>query len=1337
MQSLKAACEKAEHILHIAKKCPQTVPHYQEKNGKTFFSIHQKLRALYEEECVRDSHQPNKHLKSCSHLLDKLVKREHLNTLIVNLYPGNKGYSIGIRMHSKSGGGSSSSTASTVSSHPSTCTTSSSSNSIAGSAENIIETMRWPYQEDELLQYIDNEELPPVLVDLLEASNPELFYSGCIIAEVRDYRQAFQHYNCDTYHVLLRPTTQASKLILCDVNLLTADGEWNTEDRLALESQLVLATQGPLCLDPSPTVSIVNNHMQYHCRALSTEPLRRCAKKFSQVSVNRKRKLDQFSVHHDMQLHDFITRRRAKTHNVSSCENGLPVPPPTPLDSTMPDLTMPEGGVDVMRFARAYERPRETNDCSPQLVEEYILESESPEGKINHIKLSILQRPSNTEYLGELYVDRDYKEKEENGTSCKFFLGTRVQANRYIQQFTEIFTEEGRKSVRITHVVPGQPTRVTCTTSMRDRNARLAQQAQHLQAQAQQLQAQAQQIQVHNQQNQLLQGASQMQSSTNVHLQMQASNHIPTQQIQSHIQVQNQHIHPHQPQVLGLSNSVVSPPPVTNNTSQSNSSVNSLSSVTPANIMNGAVVAPSVAGSSSVMPNVTNSVSSVSGAVGVGVGVSSVASQNSVSNGSASSLTSVYILLFQQLQSTPSQVQKSSSSGPRHITNPAISALVTSLMNSAQQFQQQAAAAAAAAAAAQANSNTGAASNTSAVSNSTSSLGSSVTDSVHVTSSSNNATMLSLLNSSQSSVSSTNASVNPATAQAISQKILARKMTVNLLNSRLVNHSTLPNNSVTSGSTLIQNSATGQQQQQPLRVTLSSLASPSTTSATQQAFTISSSNPGFTPLQPSNLGFSSVPISTANTGASKAVSQQAVTLNHSSRLLNSSSASRRMSVTSLGNTAAETNTSTTGSNLGLSMPGLSALLAGTPSADNPIPGSGNSASSLLERLTASSATSGTTASSPYTPLPSSSPNNQPFTSPSSKTQFLSQSTSPKNQQQQQTHFTSPSPKPPATPSPLSSPPQSSVNLNLQGLSLASLQGAMASIPGLQNVQVSIPGLAVPISLSLNVSTTSAHSSGVIVTTLPVTTTTVTCTTTTSMASSSGVSATSPLGPAGSNSTMVLTSTTPGTGSVLSLPVGKDSQLMTSSVKNLSQQNIRAAGSTAAVSLAQGGSAGGNAGSGGGSIQFVGLQRPRGLVTANQLSAAGNKQPLTARQIIGAQRHTVKMAAPNTGRYIDSFSLFIPLKIPHPLKPGTDTVNIVTVTGPSQLAASSLTSGNQVVTLTAQQQLRGRKTPKSGPGWNCPVKECVNRRKTMRVSGRGSGNHFGHFIKPVSSDHTGH
>jgi hypothetical protein len=97
-----------------------------------------------------------------------------------------------------------------------------------------------------------------------------------------------------------------------------------------------------------------------------------------------------------------------------------------------------------------------------------------------------------------------------------------------------------------------------------------------------------------------------------------------------------------------------------------------------------------------------------------------------------------------------------------------------------------------------------------------------------------------------------------------------------------VNHSTLPNNSITSGNTLVQNNATGQQQQQPVRVTLSSLASqlaspPSTTtpaSQTQQAFTISSNNPGFTTLQASNVGFSSVPISTANTGLSNIIQDE-------------------------------------------------------------------------------------------------------------------------------------------------------------------------------------------------------------------------------------------------------------------------------------------------------------------------------------------------------------------------------------------------------------------------------------------------------------------------------
>lgn len=61
---------------------------------------------------------------------------------------------------------------------------------------------------DTFLSYLDNGELPFMLVDLLEETYPEVFYSGCIIAEVRDFRQSFPNYSCNIHHILLQPTTQ-------------------------------------------------------------------------------------------------------------------------------------------------------------------------------------------------------------------------------------------------------------------------------------------------------------------------------------------------------------------------------------------------------------------------------------------------------------------------------------------------------------------------------------------------------------------------------------------------------------------------------------------------------------------------------------------------------------------------------------------------------------------------------------------------------------------------------------------------------------------------------------------------------------------------------------------------------------------------------------------------------------------------------------------------------------------------------------------------------------------------------------------------------------------------
>ena len=64
------------------------------------------------------------------------------------------------------------------------------------------------YEQGELLSCIDNGQLPAMLAEQLEPNNAHLFYDGCIIAEVRDYRKAIPHNKAEIHHVLLKPTTQ-------------------------------------------------------------------------------------------------------------------------------------------------------------------------------------------------------------------------------------------------------------------------------------------------------------------------------------------------------------------------------------------------------------------------------------------------------------------------------------------------------------------------------------------------------------------------------------------------------------------------------------------------------------------------------------------------------------------------------------------------------------------------------------------------------------------------------------------------------------------------------------------------------------------------------------------------------------------------------------------------------------------------------------------------------------------------------------------------------------------------------------------------------------------------
>ncbi|XP_043487721.1 transcription factor SPT20 homolog isoform X2 [Polistes fuscatus] len=872
--SLEDACRQAQEMINHVSRYWQHVrgqgsvnfptdklfTSQKKEYANSKHSIQAKLTRLYIEELSKFPHAtPDSVLNNLENecdLLGRLVQRESLHTLIVNLYAGNKGYSLGVRNSSDKGNQYE-------------------KNSL------LSETQLMGYEQGELLSCIDNGQLPAMLAEQLETNHSHLFYDGCIIAEVRDYRKSFTHNKPEVHHVLLKPTTQS---VLSDVSTLTSGGDWSHEERLMLESQLVAATQGPLYLDPNPVPSIATTRLRQSKALLTDHQLMRQAKKFSQVTVNRKRKLEQLAQPDGLTIQDLMQKLRAK--------RGTPTSTACPTPSLVnPPLLAPSSPIDVLRFAKAYERPRETKDCLPQVIEEYILETNGNQGEVDHIKLSILQRPSNSEYLGELYMDKNHREGEKNGSACRFTLGTRALANHYIQQFTEIFTEEGRKNVRIKHIVPGQTPRVTCTPGMQ----RAQQQAQKV-ALAQQLQ--------------------------------QAQSQHVAQQILSRAQGQ----------LNTLAGQVASMKAMTEATT---SVQNNLGNMDITNVPQ--VIAQNDTATLNAGQPLSNGGCTPSGSIQIDTSTMSVTDNNSCNSSG--------ILVFQQKAATAvnntssanvsvlqAQLQagtqgcinetvnqnQSEISFKKHTTNPAISALVTSLMNSAQQFQQQAAANAAAAA---------------------------MSNNAQTTNKSSNAAILSLLNSSPANIGQ--------------QKGQPRRISLN---------ASIPSRVISHGNVINVPSTTGQ-----VRVSLSS----------------------------------------ALTGQ-LACKQQPV------------------KATAVRLARVQDPTST----LGLSMPGLSALLAGmkrTPSADNPIPGF-NSPSPLLERITASS----------------------------------SQSTQPA--------------------SPMTSPPPA--NVNLQGVNLTSLPN---SINGLQNVQVSFPGLSQPITMSLNVSATtgSVTPTGVIVS-LPISSATNTCTTVSSM-----------------------------------------------------------------------------------------------------------------------------------------------------------------------------------------------------------------------------------------------
>nr|XP_016846668.1 PREDICTED: transcription factor SPT20 homolog isoform X6 [Anolis carolinensis] len=418
-QALECALDRAEYIIESARQRPPKRK-YSSSGRKSVF---QKLYELYLEEC--DKEPEIKKLRRNVNLLEKLVMQETLSCLVVNLYPGNEGYSLMLR--GKNGSDS--------------------------------ETIRLPYEEGELLEYLDSEELPPILVDLLEKSQINIFHCGCVITEIRDYRQS-GNLKSPTYqsrHILLRPTMQT---LVCDVHSITSDNhKWTQEDKLLLESQLVLATAEPLCLDPSIAVTCTTNRVLYNKQKMNTRPMKRCFKRYSRSSLNRQQEVNHCTTPPQLKLLDYVQRRRerkaAPQHDlkISKAGNCVDMWKQAPCYLSVPSE------VDVEKYAKV-EKSIKTDDSQPsvwpahEVKEDYVFECEVG-SQLQKTKLTIFQSLGNPLYYGKIQMIQSEEENEIPTVPSQFLIGSKSEAVRVVNQYQELVQNEAKCTVKMFHNTNG------------------------------------------------------------------------------------------------------------------------------------------------------------------------------------------------------------------------------------------------------------------------------------------------------------------------------------------------------------------------------------------------------------------------------------------------------------------------------------------------------------------------------------------------------------------------------------------------------------------------------------------------------------------------------------------------------------------------------------------------------------------------------------------------------------------------------------------------------------------------------------------------------------------
>jgi len=421
LKSKKSACSK--QILPGFKSLHHLISQaYSESTGKaeknSFFTKRRKMA-------------PNNLRAVC-------MSHKKMNRLIVNLFPLNDGYSLMLFIN--------------------------------GHTE---ESKRFTYDEYEILDYIDKEQIPHMLLDSLRNIKESLMYDGCIVAELRDYRMSADPSFYLTHYILLRPSQQT---LLNDIDSITKENirlnNWNKEDCDTFASGLIMATSEPLCLDPSPVVAVIKNELERRRNPFFTSSVRRHIKRNGPRFRLRTNQLKSYKprIPKIFVFADLLANRSKQTcADLKLTSNKMDLWRKTPLPLNFPSVPL-----DVMKLAKVVpQRPEQLNNIDLvasstsslhhqhlllQIQVQHVLFRCESSSKDTYSQITIYQRPSTMEYYGRLRSNKFFQSESlvQISHSCIFLLGSKKMATNYLLQFQELFSEDGRRTVTIsTSRAPG------------------------------------------------------------------------------------------------------------------------------------------------------------------------------------------------------------------------------------------------------------------------------------------------------------------------------------------------------------------------------------------------------------------------------------------------------------------------------------------------------------------------------------------------------------------------------------------------------------------------------------------------------------------------------------------------------------------------------------------------------------------------------------------------------------------------------------------------------------------------------------------------------------------